>query len=117
MEEPSDHSRKLRRTAEKTASATVRLVRSFPVRTITNDRGHEFGHHKRVAHQLNTKVFFCHPYFSQERGTNENRIGVIRQYFSKRSRLLDLTWNLNEEGGKRDKQPSYEVFGGHLRRL
>ena len=82
----------LRRTAEKTASATVRLLRDFPVRTITNDRGHEFGHHNEVAHHLNTKVFFCHPYSSQERGTNENRIGVIRQYFPKRSRLLDLTW-------------------------
>ena len=82
----------LRRTAEKTASATVRLLRDFPVRTITNDRGHEFGHHNQVACQLNTKVFFCHPYSSQERGTNENRIGVIRQYFPKRSRLLDVPW-------------------------
>ena len=82
----------LRRTAEKIATATVKLLRDFPVRTITNDRGHEFGHHNQVARQLNTKVFFCHPYSSQERGTNENRIGVIRQYFPKRSRLLDLTW-------------------------
>ena len=32
----------LRRTAEKTAMATIRLLRDFPVRTITNDRGHEF---------------------------------------------------------------------------
>ena len=82
----------LRRTAEKTATATVRLLRDFPVRTITNDRGHEFGHHNQVTHQLNTKVFFCHPYSSQERGTNENRIGVIRQYFPKKSFLLDVTW-------------------------
>ena len=82
----------LRRTAAKTAMATIRLLRDFPVRTITNDRGHEFGHHNQVAHQLNTQVFFCHPYSSCERGTNENRIGVIRQYFPKKTPLLDVTW-------------------------
>ena len=82
----------LRRTAEKTAMATIRLLRDFPVRTITNDRGHEFGHHNQVANQLNTQVFFCHPYSSCERGTNENRIGVIRQYFPKKTPLLDATW-------------------------
>ena len=82
----------LRRTAEKTAKATIKLLRDFPVRTITNDRGHEFGHHNQVAHQLNTQVFFCHPYSSCERGTNENRIGVIRQYFPKKTPLLDVTW-------------------------
>ena len=81
----------LRRTAEKTAMATVRLLRDFPVRTITNDRGHEFGQHERVADQLNTQVFFCHPYSSYERGTNENRIGVIRQYFPKKTPLLGVT--------------------------
>ena len=80
--------RLLRRTAEKTAMATIRLLRDFPVRTITNDRGHEFGQHDRVADQLSTQVFFCHPYSSCERGSNENRIGVIRQYFPKKTPLF-----------------------------
>ena len=83
----------LRRTAEKTAEATVRLLRDFPVKTITNDRGHEFGHHSEVSEKLKAEVFFCHPYSSQERGTNENRIGVIRQYFPKKSSLLDVSWH------------------------
>ena len=82
----------LRRTAGKTAQATIRLLKDYPVRTITNDRGHEFAYHNKVAHQLNTKVFFCHPYSSYERGTNENRIGVIRQYFPKKIPLLEVPW-------------------------
>ena len=81
-----------RRTAEKTARATVRVLKDLPVKTITNDRGLEFQAHKEVERDLKAKVFFCHPYSSNERGSNENRIGVIRQYLPKKTRLLDLTW-------------------------
>jgi IS30 family transposase len=37
------------------------------------------------------KIYFCHPYTSSERGTNENRIGVLRQYLPKRSKLAGIS--------------------------
>lgn len=44
----------------------------LPVHTITFDNGREFTNHQAIAQQLNTKIFFAHPYHSWERGLNEN---------------------------------------------
>ena len=44
----------LRRTAEKTAMATIRLLRDFPVRTITNDRA--LLHVKRLYLKPNKQI-------------------------------------------------------------
>ena len=44
----------------------------LPVYTITFDNGREFTNHQAIAQELNTKVFFAHPYHSWERGLNEN---------------------------------------------
>ena len=43
--------------------------------------------HEQLTKQLGVPVYFCHPYSSPERGTAENRIGVIRQYLRKGSEL------------------------------
>jgi IS30 family transposase len=80
-----------RKTADRTAKATVSLLRDLPCKSITNDRGQEFQAHERVADKLGVKVYFCHPYTSSERGTNENRIGVLRQYIPKKSNLAGVT--------------------------
>ncbi|MCB9024968.1 MAG: IS30 family transposase [Bdellovibrionaceae bacterium] len=37
------------------------------------------------------KVYFCDPYSSYQRGTNENRIGILRQYLPKKTDLTSLT--------------------------
>jgi len=62
---------------------TKRLLNPKEVLTITNDNGKEFTGHKSIAKSLNCKVFFCHPYHSWERGTNENANGLIRRFFPK----------------------------------
>lgn len=80
-----------RKTAAKTAAATVNLLKDLPCKTITNDRGQEFQAHEKVADKLNVKVYFCHPYTSNERGTNENRIGILRQYLPKKSKLAGVS--------------------------
>ena len=59
---------------------------------MTNDRGKEFADHIKVSKRLKIPVYFCNPYSSFERGTNENRIGVLRQYFPKGT---DLKWLKN----------------------
>lgn len=55
------------------------------VHTITVDNGMEFAWHEKIAHQLNTKVYFAHPYASWERGTSENTNGLVRQFIPKGS--------------------------------
>lgn len=61
---------------------TLRPIREL-LRTITNDNGKEFSSHERTAKRLKVKIYFCHPYSSYERGTNENTNGLLRQYFPK----------------------------------
>lgn len=54
------------------------------VHTITVDNGKEFCEHNAIAHALQTRIYFAHPYASWERGLNENTNGLIRQYFPKK---------------------------------
>jgi transposase, IS30 family len=58
-----------------------------PIASITNDRGHEFADHKNCSEKLGIKIIFCDPHTSIQRGTNENGIGILRQYFPKRTDL------------------------------
>jgi IS30 family transposase len=55
------------------------------VLTITVDNGKEFALHKQISKELKTDVYFAHPYRAWERGLNENTIGLIRQYFPKKT--------------------------------
>jgi transposase, IS30 family len=48
-------------------------------RTITYDNGTENVEHEKVNDTLGTRSYFCNPYHSWEKGTVENRIGVIRR--------------------------------------
>ena len=54
-------------------------------RTITYDNGTEFSDHNRIQRFTKADVYFCYPYHSWERGTNENTNGLIRQFFPKKS--------------------------------
>jgi IS30 family transposase len=58
--------------------------------TITVDNGLEFASHKKNAKVLEVNVYFAHPYRSWERGLNENTNGLIRQYFPKKSSLVNV---------------------------
>ncbi|MBK7962290.1 MAG: IS30 family transposase [Bdellovibrionales bacterium] len=62
-----------------------------PKRTMTNDRGQEFSDHRNYTGKVKIKVFFCDPYSSYQRGTNENRIGLLRQYFPKKTDIAKLS--------------------------
>ena len=57
------------------------------LKTITYDNDLAFAAHATVNEELKTKSFFTHPYTSQEKGTVENRIGVLRRFFPKKNRL------------------------------
>ena len=54
-------------------------------RTITYDNGVENTEHQLVNAVLGTHSYFCTPYTSQERGTVENRAGLVRRHFPKKT--------------------------------
>ena len=53
------------------------------VHTLTLDNGSEFADHQRMAAALSMATYFCDPYCSGQRGTNENTNGLLRQYHPK----------------------------------
>lgn len=61
------------------------------VRTLTPDRGTEFAGYREVGKELGISVYFPDPHAPQQRGTNENTNGLIREYFPKGTDLDELT--------------------------
>ncbi len=51
--------------------------------SITTDNDLLFQHHKRLEQLLGVPIYFCHPYASWEKGSNENFNGVVRKYIPK----------------------------------
>lgn len=65
-------------------------------KTITCDNGVEFLDAKGIeksciTKQQRTTVYYCHPYSSYERGTNENINRMIRRFFPKGTNFDDVT--------------------------
>ena len=61
------------------------------LKTITFDNDQAFAKHEDIAKDLNAKTFFTRPYTSQDKGSVENRIGIIRRFFPKKTDLTQLT--------------------------
>ena len=53
--------------------------------SITFDNDQAFANHDNLKRELKVKTFFTHPYSSQEKGSVENRIGIIRRFFPKKT--------------------------------
>lgn len=98
-------------TATRGAQAMTRLLaqRRGAVHTLTLDNGSEFAEHRTVAKAVSAKTYFCDPYRSCQRGTNENTNGLIRQYFLKgtdfrkvtNAELRSVVNKLNDRSSKR----------------
>jgi len=90
------------RVPSKTAAATVkaldRLLPKFPrqvFQTITVDNGSEFQdcegmEYDKAGHKRLT-IYYCHPYTSCERGSNERNNRLLRRYFPKGQSLKRCT--------------------------
>lgn len=61
------------------------------VQSITLGNRAEFAHHETVAKAVSAFVYFCDAYCSDQRGTNENTNGLIRQYFPKGKDFQQVT--------------------------
>ena len=79
----------------KDAAATTTVITSRlageVVKSITADNGPENAEHAKIAAALKALFFFCHPYHSWEKGTVENRNGVIRRYLPHTTDLSNWT--------------------------
>jgi IS30 family transposase len=60
-------------------------------RTITYDNGSEFALHKMIERDTKAFVYFADKGKPQQRGTNENTNGLLRQYFPKGSSFATIT--------------------------
>jgi transposase, IS30 family len=70
-------------TAQEKAKATIRRYRALPPearRTMTYDNGLEAAAHETVTTSIGMKFYFAKTYASYQRGTNENRNGLVRFY-------------------------------------
>lgn len=76
------------KTAKDMDTALVTSLEKIPKHlclTITYDNGTENTNHDKTNETLKTKSYFCNPYHSWEKGTIENRIGIIRRVFPKKT--------------------------------
>ena len=73
------------------------------VKNITVDNGLEFQMMDITAKQFNFKVYYCQPYSSFQRCTNENINGLIRRWYKKgtdfilvsEDKIKTLEWKVN----------------------
>ena len=75
------------------ARALVKLLSPLPkglLKTLTFDNGKEFARFKQIEKALGIKAYFAKPYHSWERGTNENRNGVVRRILPKGTSFADI---------------------------
>lgn len=97
VERMSRHVTITKLSAKDSAATTRVLVARLEkriVRSVTADNGPENAGHKTVSTELRAPYYFCHPYHSWEKGTNENRNGVIRRYLPRTTNLR--TWSQDE---------------------
>ena len=80
--------------ADDVASAIIGMLAGFPASfldTLTFDNGKEFAKFGQIRQALGIGVYFAKPYHSWERGTNENRNGIVRKVLPKGRPFDDIT--------------------------
>jgi len=61
------------------------------IKTVTFDNDRAFGLHYEIAKELDVKTYFTRPYTSQDKGSIENRNGVIRRFYPKKTDFNEVT--------------------------
>ena len=74
-----------------TISRRIHQLGIEKVHTMTFDNGKEFARHLKVAQDCQLDTYFTRPYTSQDKGTVENRIGVIRRWWPKGTDLNQVS--------------------------
>lgn len=61
-------------------------------KSITTDNGSEFWGFLDIMKDTNTKIYFCHPYCSGEKGTNEKNNSIIRYFIPKKTLIENYSY-------------------------
>jgi IS30 family transposase len=100
-----------------------KYIPSGYIKSFTSDNGKEFAGFKELEKKLGVITYFANPYHSWERGTNENRNGILRRYFPKGTDFKELTKEkVNKAVYEINHKPlkilgwktPYEVFWGEI---
>lgn len=85
--------RKLKtKTAEEMCEALKHIVNDKNLfKSITCDNGVEFSNYEKMSEL--TDIYYCHPYSSWERGSNENANRLVRKLYPKGTDFSKLTQN------------------------
>lgn len=75
-------------------------------KSITTDNDSEFSDFLNIIKDTKTKIYFCHPYCSGEKGTNERHNGIIRYFISKGSLIENYSYkDINKIAELRNNYP------------
>jgi IS30 family transposase len=91
-----------------TARSVIKMLAPFKkkVLTITSDNGNEFRSHEIISKMLEADYYFAHTYKAWQRGSCENTIGLIRQYYPKKMDFKNITrFELSKVTGKLNNRP------------
>ena len=71
------------KSAKTVTAATISLLQPCKgaVLTITADNVKEFTYHEGVTEYFKCGTYFAYPYYSWQRGLNENTNGLLRLYY------------------------------------
>ena len=72
-----------KRSATSTREVIEKLLRGFPVNSVSLDNGSEFAEFRKLEEHLHTLVYFAEPHKPWQRGTNENTNDIVRFFFPK----------------------------------
>jgi transposase, IS30 family len=81
-------------TADKVADAVVEQMTALPdwfAKTLTWDRGTEMARHTDITTRTGIQVYFADPQSPQQRPSNENTNGLLREYLPKGADLSTYT--------------------------
>ena len=73
------------KTSDSVIKTLSKVIKQYPdgtFKTLTVDNGTEFSDYAQLKTMVN-EVYYCHPFCSSERGSNENANRLIRRFFPK----------------------------------
>lgn len=88
---PSKHSQNVVKVLNRLERKMGLYVFRRYFKTITVDNGTEFSDTKGMERHQRTVIYYCHPYSSWERGTNENINRMIRRFITKGASIEPYT--------------------------
>lgn len=71
--------------------AIAELLSKYKVKSLTLDNDIAFGKWKKLEEMIGTKIYFCHPYHSWEKGLVENSNKWLREFIPKKTDLKSIS--------------------------